>query len=183
VVKSKSIGLFKIKNMDQNKNKDQNAYVDPFGLTNLFKGINELLDLAENIEKKDSDNTDKTHQDHLENGMKGVYDLTVNTVLDGNLKDENVDNIKKTSNGSKFDKEREPLTEVLDQKDEIIVIAEMPGVEELDIIIELKESVIKFTATSNNRKYRKQILLSNYVHKPSFTYIYKNGVLEIKIKK
>jgi HSP20 family protein len=169
--------------MDQNKIKDQNTSFDLFGLTNLFKGINELLDLAENIEKKNPITIDKTNIELLENGMKGVYGFTVNTVMEGSSKVKALDHIKKITNGQKVDEEREPLTEILDQKDEIIVISEIPGVEENDIIIKLKEKILKFTATNNSRKYRKQILLSDYVHKQSFSYIYKNGVLEIKIKK
>jgi len=170
--------------MDQNKNKDQNAYFDLFGLTNLFKGLNELLDLAENIEKKAPlNNTDEIHPDPIENGMKGVYGFTINPVVGGNPKVKTFGNIKKTANGPTVDEEREPLTEILDQKDEIIVFFEIPGVEENDIVIELKENILKFSAANNSRKYRKKILLSDKVHKQTFSHKYKNGVLEIKIKK
>jgi HSP20 family protein len=172
--------------MDQNKNKDQNQNpdFDLFGLTNLFNGLNELLDLAENIEKKDPlNNTDKIHLDPLENGMKGVYGFTINPVLGGKPKVKTFGNIKKTPNGPKVDEEREPLTEILEQKDEIIIFSEIPGVEDNDIIIELKENILKFSAANNSRKYRKKILLSHKVQKQSFSHTYKNGILEIKIKK
>lgn len=169
--------------MDQDINKDQNTHFDLFGLTNLFKGLNELLHLAENIEKKNPINIDKAKLEPLENGVKGVYGLTFNTVSGIIAKAQVRGSVKKGISGPKFDKERQPLTEILDQKDKIIVIFEIPGVNEKDIIIELKGEVLTIVAINNNRKYRKRIPLLNYAHKQRFTYIYENGILEIEIKK
>ena len=169
--------------MDQDKNKDQNTHFDLFGLTNLFKGLNELLHLAENIEEKNPINIDNAKLEPLENGVNGVYGLTFNTVSGAIAKAQARGSSKKEINAPKFDKEREPLTEILEQKDKVIVICEIPGVHEKDIIIELKDEVLTFSAINTSRKYRKRILLSNYAHKQSFSYTYGNGILEIEIKK
>ena len=115
--------------------------------------------------------------------MKGVYGFTINTAVGGSPKVETFGNIRKTPEGPKVDEEREPITDVFDEKDEIIVIAEMPGIEENDIKIDLKEDILEFSATSKTRTYRKELLLPVKVIVSNLSHKFTNGILEIKIKK
>jgi HSP20 family protein len=92
-------------------------------------------------------------------------------------------NIKKTPEGPKVDEEREPMTDIFDEKDEIVVIAEMPGIEENDLKIDLKEDILEISAVSTSRTYRKELLLPVKANRQNLTYKFKNGILEIRIKK
>ena len=56
--------------------------------------------------------------------MKGVYGFTINTAGGGSPKVETFGNIRKTPEGPKVDEEREPITDIFDEKTEIVVIAE-----------------------------------------------------------
>ncbi|MEI8350655.1 MAG: Hsp20/alpha crystallin family protein, partial [Candidatus Omnitrophota bacterium] len=92
-------------------------------------------------------------------------------------------NIKKTPKGPKVDEEREPITDVFDEKEEIKVYAEMPGVNKEDIKLDLKEDILDISARSGDRKYHKEVLLPVKLKAENLTSSYTNGMLEIIIKK
>jgi len=169
---------------DNNKDKKDDAGFDLFGLGGLFKGIEKLVDLAGKLEENGGISKEgEINFDHLKKGMKGVYGFTINTAGGGIPKVETFGNIKKTPEGPKVDEEREPITDMFDEKNEIVIIAEMPGIEETDLKIELKEDILELTAISKSRTYRKELLLPAKVTKQNLRHKFTNGILEIRIKK
>jgi len=169
---------------EDNKGKKEDAGFDLFGLGGLFKGIEKLVDLAGKLEESGGVKKEgEINFDHLKKGMKGVYGFTINTAVGGSPKVETFGNIKRTPDGPKVDEEREPLTDVFNEKSELVIIAEMPGIEQNDIIIDLKEDMLEFSANNNNRKYRKELLLPVKVSKENLHHKFTNGILEIRIKK
>lgn len=169
---------------DKNKDKKDESAFELFGLGGLFKGIEKLVDLAGKLEENGAMSKEgELNLDHIKKGMKGVYGFTINTAGGGSPKVETFGNIKKTPEGPKVDEEREPITDLFDEKDEIVVIAEMPGIEESDLKIDLKEDILEISAKSTNRTYRKEILLPVKVLQSNLSHKFTNGILEIKIKK
>jgi HSP20 family protein len=169
---------------DNNKDKKNEADFDLFGLGGLFKGIEKLVDLAGKLDEKGGISKEgEINFDHIKKGMKGVYGFTINTAGGGIPKVETFGNIKKTPEGPKVDEEREPITDIFDEKNEIVVIAEMPGIEETDLKIDLKEDILEISAASKNRTYRKELLLPVKVIKSNLRHKFTNGILEIRIKK
>lgn len=169
---------------DNNK-KDQHAEFDFLGLGGLFKGVEKLVDLAAKLqEDKEILKEGEVNLDHLKKGMKGVYGFTIKSAMGGGRPSvETFGNIKKTPEGPKVDEEREPMTDLFDEKEEIIVIAEMPGIDEQDIRIDLKGDIMEISAAGSTRKYKKELLLPQAVEKDNMTHKYNNGILEIRIKK
>lgn len=169
--------------MEKKKKKDETDS-DFFGLGSLFKGIEKLVDLAGKLEEKGEINKEGSiNLDHIKSGMKGVYGFTIRTAGEGSPKVETFGNIKKTPEGPKVDEEREPITDLFDEENEFIVIAEMPGIEETDLKIDLKEDMLEISAKGKNRIYRKELLLPVKVLSENLSYKFTNGILEIKIKK
>ena len=78
---------------------------------------------------------------------------------------------------------REPIVDVFDEKDHILVIVELPGVSEENIKINLEGDILKLSAENKERKYAKEVLLPAKVKKESLKSSYKNGMLEIKLEK
>jgi HSP20 family protein len=115
--------------------------------------------------------------------MKGVYGFTINTAGGGAPKVETFGNIKKTPEGPKVDEEREPITDVFDEKNEIVIIAEMPGIEEADLKIDLKGDILEISAAGKTRTYRKELLLSIKASRQNLRHKFTNGIVEIRIKK
>ena len=156
-----------------------------FGIGGLFKGIEKLVDLAANLKEAGGEIKKEGEIDlsHLKEGMKGVFGFSIKTAVGGKPIVEPFGNIKKTPKGPKVEEEREPITDVFDEKDEIRVYAEMPGVSQEDIKLDLKEDILDISVPSGDRKYHKEILLPVKVKAENLTSSYKNGILEIKIKK
>ena len=59
----------------------------------------------------------------------------------------------------------------------------MPGVNDESISVHLREDILEIMAVSKDRKYRKEILLPAKVKPKTLERSFKNGILEIKIKK
>ena len=169
---------------DKDKEKKEESAFELFGLGGLFKGIEKLVVLAGKLEEKGGMSKEgEFNLDHIKKGMKGVYGFTINTAGGGAPKVETFGNIKKTPEGPKVDEEREPITDIFDEENEIIVIAEMPGIEQEDIKIDLKEDMLEISAVSKSRTYRKELLLPVKTIKENLSHKFTNGILEIRITK
>lgn len=175
---------------DGKKEKEQKGLDIDFGigklsLGELFKGIEKLIDLAAVLKEAGGEIKKEGEIDlgSLKEGMKGVYGFSIRTAMGGEPIVETFGNIKKTPKGPTVIEEREPLTDVFDEKDEVVVIAEIPGVSEDGVSVDLKGDILEISAVSKNRKYRKEVLLPVQVKKETLSYIYKNGILEVRVKK
>ncbi|MEM3662154.1 MAG: archaeal heat shock protein Hsp20, partial [Sulfolobales archaeon] len=78
--------------------------------------------------------------------------------------------------------EIEPLVDVYEEDDMISVVAEIPGVEKDKIKVRVEGRKLYIEA-SNGKKYYKEVDLPADVDASSAKATYKNGVLEIKLKK
>jgi len=176
--------------MTQDKSKkDEGMDVDfgigKLGLGGLFKGIESLVDLAAKLKEAGGEINKEGEIDlsNLKEGMKGVFGFSVKTAVGGKPVVESFGNVRKTPHGPTVEEEREPLTDVFDEDEEIRVYAEMPGVKQEDIKLDLKEDILDISAQSGDRKYHKEILLPTKVQAETMTSFYNNGILEIKVKK
>lgn len=171
------------------KKEDEGLDIDfgmgKIGLGGLFSGIEKLVDLAAKLKEAGGEIKKEGEIDlsHLKEGMKGVFGFSIKTAVGGKPIVEPFGNIKKTPKGPKVEEEREPIIDIFDEKDEIKVYAEMPGVNQEDIKLDLKEDILDISVRSGDRKYHKEVLLPAKVKSETLESSYKNGILEIKIKK
>ena len=171
--------------------------IGKIGLGGLFNGIGKLVDLAAELKEEGGEIKKEGEIDlsHLKKGMKGVFGFSVKTAVGGKPIVEPFGNIKKTPKGPTVEEEREPIIDVFDEKEEIRIYAEMPGVNQEDIKLDFPaeagscqgrekgEDILDITARTGDRKYHKEVLLPAKVNPESLTSSYKNGILEIKINK
>jgi len=154
------------------------------GFGGLFTGIGNLIDLAAKLAeegkelKKEFKGVTPTGKE-----FKGVYGFSVKTLADGKPIVEPFGNIKRTPKGPVVKEVREPMVDVFDEKDHILVVAELPGVSKESIDFEVKGDILNITAKTKERKYAKEALLPCAVDAKAVTSSYKNGMLEIKLQK
>jgi len=171
----------------KNQKKDEGVGLD-FGLGGLFKGLANLIDAANKLaekgeEIKKSGEFDLGGLDRVKGlrDLKGVYGIRVRTLADGRPLVQSFGNIRKTPKGPVVEEVREPIVDVFDEAGGIQVVAEMPGIEEKDVKVELRGDILNISAEGEGRKYQKEILLSREAKPEEMTWAYKNGILEIKI--
>lgn len=110
-----------------------------------------------------------------------VYGLSMKIGPDGKPVVREFGNVKPKLKGLKD--EREPLVDVIEGKDRITVIAELPGISREDIKLNCTESNLSIKVDNPQRKYSKMIELPVKVRPNSAKANYKNGVLEVDLQR
>lgn len=78
---------------------------------------------------------------------------------------------------------REPLVDVINEAEQVRVLAELPGVEKSDIKTTISEDMLTIKVETPTRKYYKEVQLPAGVDPESSKANYNNGVLEINLRK
>jgi len=164
----------------ENDKVDVDFGMGKINLGGLFKGFGNLIDLASKLSEEGMERSGEIGG--LPKGVKGVYGFSIRT-LAGKPVIESFGNIRETAKGPVVEEVREPMVDVFDEEDRILVIAELPGVSENEVKIEVAGDILNLTASDRDRKYAKEILLPCKVKPDSVKTSYKNGILEITLEK
>ncbi len=92
-------------------------------------------------------------------------------------------NVQRSGVGPKIREEREPLVDIMEEEKDVVIVAELPGVEKEDISLHTTEAHLTISVDAAKRKYRKKLKLPTKVDSKSARASYKNGVLEVRLKK
>lgn len=79
--------------------------------------------------------------------------------------------------------ERKPLVDVFDTDGTVQVVAEMPGIEKSDVELSVEGRNLEIHAARGDRRYNETVELPADVDEDSAKATYKNGVLEVTLKK
>ncbi len=112
-----------------------------------------------------------------------VYGFRITIGPDGRPIIEEFGNVKRIGRRAVIEETIEPLVDVIDEKDRIVVVAELPGIDKDKIDIRIKDNKLIIKAKDKDRKYYKEIELPAEVKPETAKAKYKNGVLEITIEK
>jgi len=155
-----------------------------FGLGGLFKGIGNFIDLLSDMTEKGESEVSRTGEFKVEglDQARGVYGFSVRMGLGGTPTVEHFGNIRATDEGPVVAEEREPLVDVFDEGELILVVAELPGVDKDDIQVEVQDDILSLS-TTGERKYIKEILLPSLVDADTMETAYHNGILEVRLGK
>jgi len=146
----------------------------------LFKGLGNLIDLASKLSEEGVERSGEIRG--LPKGAKGVYGFSIRT-LAGKPVVETFGNLRETTRGPVVEEVREPMVDIFDEEDHISVIAELPGVSQDEIEIEVIGDILNLSASGTDRKYAKEMLLPSKVRSETLKTVYRNGILEITLEK
>ena len=114
-----------------------------------------------------------------------VYGYSVTVGPDGKPVIREFGNIKPTLHGKKpveVKDKREPLVDIFNEEDSVKVIAELPGVEKKNINLNIEDKTLT-VSVEKPRTYYKKIELPVNVDTAAPQAQYRNGILEINLKK
>lgn len=157
-----------------------------FGLGGIFRGLGDFVDKLSDLAEKGKEIRNTGEIESAGKMVSGVYGFSVKIGGLGAdaVKVEPFGNVHKDKKGEAVvDEVREPLTDIFEESDHTLIIAEMPGVDEKDIGINLKDDILQISAETRGKKYHKEILLTESFAKNKMTHTYKNGILEIRLVK
>jgi len=109
------------------------------------------------------------------------FGLSVKVGLLGEPCNEALGSVRDRSRGPGVQEAREPLVDVFDEGDHLLVIAEMPGAKAVDIDYEIEHDML-CVSTQGERRYTKEILLPTPVKAPERS-SYRNGIFYLKLPK
>ncbi|MGD1000302.1 MAG: gas vesicle protein GvpH [Candidatus Brocadiia bacterium] len=78
---------------------------------------------------------------------------------------------------------REPLVDLFDEADHVLVLVEMPGMGSGDVQLELRDDILTIAAEKGDQKYRKEVLLPSAFLPANMSHTCRNGILEVKFMK
>ena len=158
----------------------------------FFSGLGTLIEqlgkLAEQAEQAGGVVT-KTGEFNVgsDKRLKGVYGFSVKSALgeQGGVKIEPFGNIRRDEEGKLVEVHqiREPMVDVFDETDHLLIIAEVPGIMQEDVRLELQDDILIFSAEKGDSKYRKELLLPASFSSDQMSFTCRNGLLEVRINK
>jgi HSP20 family protein len=149
------------------------------GLGDLVEKLGELAETGQELSK-----TGEIHGSGKE--VRGIYGFTVKVGLgEEGPRIEPFGNIRRDAKSGKTEVQevREPMVDVFEEGDHLLVLAELPGIGKEDVRIDLEDDVLTISAEKKDKKYRKEVLLPRSVSKEKMQVSCNNGILEIKCPK
>ncbi|MBI3781296.1 MAG: Hsp20/alpha crystallin family protein [candidate division NC10 bacterium] len=160
--------------------------LDKLSLGGIFRGLGNLIELAGKL-AEDGEEIRKervfTARGPGGKELQGIFGVSVRTLEGGKSVFETFGNLKKTPEGPVVEEVREPIVDLFDEKSHVRLIAELPGVSDEGLSIELKGDILNLNAVGKERHYAKEILLPCPVKQESLQKSFHNGILEITLEK
>ncbi len=168
------------------KGKEKNAHIGVGGgLGGILKGLGDLVEKLGELEKRGGISETGTIQGAGEQ-VRGIYGFSVKVGLgDQGPRIEPFGNIRRDADSGRTEVQevREPMVDVFEEEDHLLVLAELPGIGKEDVQVDVKDDVLTIAAERGEKKYRKEVLLPCSVAKEKMQVTCNNGVLEIKCPK
>jgi HSP20 family protein len=164
----------------------------PFNLGGILGGLGGLIEklgeLAEAGEKLSQSGEFKDAGGKL----RGVYGIHVKTALgkrgEQELRVEPFGNVRPPPRGYPAGEPpeedlREPLVDIYEEKDHLLVLVELPGVDKDNVTLELAEDRLNLSAQRGKTSYRKEIALPERFSQKNMHWDCKNGILQIRLRR
>jgi HSP20 family protein len=156
------------------------------GFGGVFKGLADLIEKLGELAEKGEQLKRSSEFQHRD--VKGVYGFSVKMGLGDKggkeVKVEPFGNVRRDEKSGEtvVQEIREPVVDVFEEKDHVLVVAEMPGISAKDVYLEVKDDLLTITATRGDKKYHKEILLPRAYPREKMKVSCNNGILEIKCR-
>ncbi len=73
--------------------------------------------------------------------------------------------------------------DIFEETDHVLVVAELPGISENDVNLQLHDDILTVVAEKAEKKYRKEVLLPAAFPAEKMSSSCRNGVLQVRFQK
>lgn len=80
-------------------------------------------------------------------------------------------------------KEKQPLVDIFEEQDHLIVLAHLPGVDKENLNIKTGQDTLTISTNNKTPQYLKKVQLPTAIKKGTIKSTYKNNILQVKLKK
>ena len=151
---------------------------DPW-FNDLYDELERLGDLIDETMQKAFDNTSKDTPTKRNRFKRS----SVKIGPDGKPRIREFNNRQPQQAESEVSDDPEPLVDIIEEGETVIVLVALPGVNKDDIGLRLTENNLTFSVDAADFEWYNELKLPARVNPKSARASYKNGVLEIKVKK
>lgn len=155
------------------------------GFGGLLRGLGDLVEKLGELAEK-GEELSRTGEFSTERGLKGVYGFSVKVARGGEgFKVEPFGNIvrDKATGQSAVQEIREPMVDVFEEADHVLVVAEMPGIGPDDVRVEVRDDILVIAAEKGDKKYRKEVLLPQSFTSEKLKVGCQSGILQVRCMK
>ncbi|SFG88742.1 HSP20 family protein [Desulfotomaculum arcticum] len=154
------------------------------GFGDIFRGLGDLLEVLQKMDAQGVNEINKTGEfgSSQPKGLKGAYGLRVRIGEPGKSTIQTFGNLRAAKDSVEFKEVWEPILDVFDEEDHVLVVAELPGIEEKQLQLEIVDNCLHLVA-SGIRNYKKSVPLPCAVEDQNIVTVFKNGIVEITLRK
>ena len=151
----------------------------------FFGRNNEFDDIFKDIEERINEMFSNVDPNNVKPGSSFVQGYNIHFGPDGKPRIEQFGNqpLKDQNGELTVSDDREPLTDIIEDDNEVFITTEIPGIEKEDIDLNVTEENVEINVDNPKRKYHKLINLPCDVISKTTKASYKNGILDIVIKR
>jgi HSP20 family protein len=153
------------------------------GLGGILKGLGDLVEKLGDLSKAGEQLSRTGEIQGPGKEVKGIYGFTVKVGLgDDKPRVEPFGNIRqdRQSGHTVVQEVREPVVDIFEEDDHVLVVAEMPGITAEDVRVTVEDDLLTISAERGDKKYRKEVLLPASSTREKTQVTCNNGVVEIK---
>ena len=151
------------------------------GLGGILKGLGDLVEKLGDLAEK-GETLSRSGEFSAGKGVRGVYGFSVKGLPGSEgFKVEPFGTIgrDKDTGQAVVSEIREPVVDVFEEPNHVLVVAEMAGIGSGDVHVEVRDDVLTISAEKGDKKYRKEVLLPRSFTREKLEISCQNGILQI----
>ncbi len=148
-------------------------------LNDIYDELEKLGDLIDETMQKAFENSSKDNSSR-KNSYRG---FSVRVGRDGRPKIREINRNQLFPDDADFEDDLEPLIDFLEEKNNLVVLAQLPGICKDDIDLRVTDTCLTLSVDAEDFEWYDELKLPTKVNPKSARASYKNGVLEVKIEK
>lgn len=154
------------------------------GIIDIFKGLGSLLETVQKMNARGCNELSKVSEfgSSGTKGLKGAYGFRIRVGGLGEHTVQSFGNLQTNDGKCEFVESWEPIVDVFDEGNCILVVVELPGVDSDHLQLDVVNGFLIIKA-SGPRYYSREVALPCAVDEDKTRSVFKNGILEITLYK